>query len=58
MWLNEEEPAYLDIVPTPEGFNDIALFSPADAGVPRWLTVGEWEVMDKIKSVDLERGLV
>lgn len=49
---------YLDIVPTPEGYNHIALFSPADSSVPRWLTYGEWEVAGGIKAVDRKQGLV
>ncbi|KAG9010682.1 hypothetical protein FRB94_010159 [Tulasnella sp. JGI-2019a] len=53
------EPAsYLDIIPTKDGYNHIALFSPADSTTPHWLTSGEWEVVDGIKAVDRERGLV
>ncbi|KAJ8455895.1 hypothetical protein ONZ45_g18849 [Pleurotus djamor] len=54
---NAEE-AYLDIVPTPEGYNHIALFSPATTSKPHFLTSGEWEVVDGIKAVDLDKGLV
>lgn len=50
--------AYLDIVPTPEGYNHIALFSPADSSAPRFLTSGEWEVTGDILAVDAKRGLV
>ncbi|KAI0640694.1 dipeptidyl aminopeptidase [Trametes meyenii] len=50
-------PAYLDIVPTPEGYNHIALFR-ADAGTPRFLTTGEWEVTSGILAVDANRSLV
>ncbi|KAG8884962.1 hypothetical protein FRB97_002790 [Tulasnella sp. 331] len=50
--------AYLDIVPTKEGYNHIALYSPADSSTPHWLTSGEWEVVDGIKAVDRARGLV
>ncbi|KAF9814328.1 hypothetical protein IEO21_05171 [Rhodonia placenta] len=50
--------AYLDIVPTPEGYNHIALFSPADSSTPRFLTSGEWEVTGNILAVDAKRGLV
>ncbi|KAG7094398.1 hypothetical protein E1B28_007998 [Marasmius oreades] len=42
---------YLDIVPTPEGYNHIALFSPSNSSEPRWLTKGEWEVTSGIKGV-------
>ncbi|KAH6915679.1 dipeptidyl-peptidase [Coprinopsis sp. MPI-PUGE-AT-0042] len=51
------EPAYLDVVPSKEGFNHIALFSPATSGEPKWLTTGEWEVT-ALHAVDLERRLV
>ncbi|KAI0630468.1 dipeptidyl aminopeptidase [Trametes polyzona] len=51
-------PAYLDIVPTPEGYNHIALFSPANASTPRFLTSGEWEVTSSILAVDPTLGLV
>ncbi|KAF9482998.1 hypothetical protein BDN70DRAFT_874224 [Pholiota conissans] len=50
--------AYLDIVPTPEGFNHIALFSPASSSTPRFLTSGDWEVTGGIKGVDAVKGLV
>ncbi|KAJ4474941.1 dipeptidyl aminopeptidase [Lentinula aciculospora] len=50
--------AYLDIVPTPEGWNHIALFSPANSNTPRFLTSGEWEVSSGIKGVDAKLGLV
>ena len=55
--LGEAE-AYLDIVPTPEGYNHIALFSPASSSTPHFLTSGPWEVVGGIKGVDLEKGLV
>ncbi|KAE9405389.1 dipeptidyl peptidase IV/CD26, N-terminal domain-containing protein [Gymnopus androsaceus JB14] len=32
---------YLDIVPTSEGYNHIALFSPANSSTPRFLTSGQ-----------------
>ncbi|KAF8323522.1 dipeptidyl aminopeptidase [Cantharellus anzutake] len=50
--------AYLDILPTREGYNHIALFTPADSRVPRWLTSGDWEVSDPILKVDPVKGLV
>ncbi|KDQ19524.1 hypothetical protein BOTBODRAFT_153437 [Botryobasidium botryosum FD-172 SS1] len=57
--LTSSQPSsYLDIVPTSEGYNHIALFSPADSGTPRWLTSGEWEVTDNILGVDRDKGLV
>ncbi|KAI0737309.1 dipeptidyl aminopeptidase [Daedaleopsis nitida] len=51
-------PAYLDIVPTKDGFNHIALFSPADSSTPHFLTSGEWEVTSDILAVDANRSLV
>lgn len=50
--------AYLGIVPSPEGYNHIALFSPANSGSPRFLTAGQWEVTSGIKGVDMEKGLM
>ncbi|XP_006461711.1 hypothetical protein AGABI2DRAFT_185824 [Agaricus bisporus var. bisporus H97] len=50
--------AYFDIVPSPEGYNHIALFSPANSGSPRFLTAGQWEVTSGIKGVDMEKGLI
>lgn len=52
------EPAYLDVVPTPEGYNHIALYSPADSSTPQFLTSGEWEVTSEILAVDVNRSLV
>ena len=52
------EPAYLDVVPTPEGYNHIALFSPSDSSTPQFLTSGEWEVTSEILAVDVNRSLV
>ena len=45
--------AYLDIVPTKDGYNHIALFPIADTAEPVWLTSGEWEVTGSIKGVGL-----
>ncbi|KAI0676150.1 dipeptidyl aminopeptidase [Trametes maxima] len=56
LWPNAA-PTYLDIVPTPEGYNHIALFR-ADEGTPRFLTTGEWEVTSDILAVDANRSLV
>ncbi|KAF5386417.1 hypothetical protein D9757_006636 [Collybiopsis confluens] len=50
--------AYLDIVPSPDGFNHIALFNPANASTPQFLTSGEWEVSSGIKGVDAKQGIV
>ena len=45
-------------MPTPEGYNHIALFSPATSSTPKFLTSGSWEVTGGIQSVDAKRGLV
>jgi len=45
-------------VPTPEGYNHIALFNPVDSSTPRFLTTGDWEVTDGILGVDPLRGLM
>lgn len=50
--------AYLDVVPTPEGYNHIALFNPADSAKPQFLTGGEWEVTGGVRGVDAKKGLV
>jgi dipeptidyl aminopeptidase len=50
--------AYLDVIPNKAGYNHIALFSPADSNVPRWLTDGDWEVVEEVLGVDTKRGLV
>ncbi|KAI0954671.1 hypothetical protein AcW1_006484 [Taiwanofungus camphoratus] len=50
--------SYLDIVPTPAGYNHIALFSPANSSTPRFLTSGEWEVTGTILAVDPERNII
>jgi dipeptidyl aminopeptidase len=49
---------YLDIVPTKEGWNHIALFSPVDSTTPRWLTAGEWEVTGNILAIAPSSHLV
>ncbi|OBZ74023.1 putative dipeptidyl-aminopeptidase B [Grifola frondosa] len=51
-------PAYLDIVPSPLGYNHIALFSPANSSTPRFLTSGQWEVTGDILAVDTNRSIV
>ncbi|KZT07170.1 dipeptidyl aminopeptidase [Laetiporus sulphureus 93-53] len=50
--------SYLDIVPTADGYNHIALFSPVDSSTPRFLTSGDWEVTGSILAVDAKRSLV
>ncbi|KAF8638411.1 hypothetical protein AX17_002236 [Amanita inopinata Kibby_2008] len=50
--------AYLDVVPTSEGYNHIALFSPAGSSSPQFLTSGKWEVTSGIKAIDSERRIV
>lgn len=52
------EGAYLDIVPTQDGYDQIALFNPAGATTPQWLTSGKTEVAGGILSVDPQRRLV
>lgn len=50
--------AYLDVVPTPEGYNHLALFSPPSSSTPVWLTSGEWEVTQGVMGVDITNGIV
>ncbi|KAF9037893.1 dipeptidyl aminopeptidase [Hymenopellis radicata] len=56
-WAISGGTAYLDIVPTKEGYNHIALFSPANSSEPLFLTHGSWEVSG-VKAVDVKNGLV
>ncbi|KII86043.1 hypothetical protein PLICRDRAFT_44497 [Plicaturopsis crispa FD-325 SS-3] len=56
--VSSDGPAYLDIVPSPDGYDHIALFSPASSGTPRFLTSGSWEVAGGIQAVDVKAGLV
>ncbi|KAI0339697.1 dipeptidyl aminopeptidase [Trametopsis cervina] len=51
-------PAYLDLVPNADGYNHIALFSPASSSIPRFLTTGKWEVTSDKFSVDPVQKLV
>lgn len=53
-----DSPAYLDIVPTQDGYNHVALFDPATSSTPRFLTSGTWEVTHGIQAVDSQRGLM
>lgn len=41
-----------------EGYDHLAYFAPLDNPKPLMLTSGEWEVMNALSAVDLERGLV
>lgn len=50
--------SYLDVIPNKEGYNHIALFSPADSSTPIWLTSGSWEVTSGILGVDTKKQLV
>ncbi|THH29289.1 hypothetical protein EUX98_g4902 [Antrodiella citrinella] len=43
---------YLDIVPSKDGYNHVALFSPANNATPHFLTSGEWEVSGTILGVN------
>ncbi|RDB18477.1 putative dipeptidyl-aminopeptidase B [Hypsizygus marmoreus] len=56
--LTDGKSAYLDIVPTKDGFNHIALFSPASNSTPHFLTSGKWEVTGGIDGIDKKRGIV
>ncbi|KAI0315043.1 dipeptidyl aminopeptidase [Amylostereum chailletii] len=56
--LSPDIPAYLDIVPSKDGYNHIALFIPADSSTPRFLTSGKWEVTSGVQAIDPERRLV
>lgn len=48
---------YLDVIPDPEGYMHLALFSPANAKEPIFLTNGEWEIDGVIRGVDLKKRL-
>ncbi|KAJ7708699.1 dipeptidyl aminopeptidase [Mycena rosella] len=50
--------AYIDVVPTPEGFNHLALFSPPSSSTPIWLTSGAWEVTKGVLGIDAANGIV
>ncbi|KAF8513011.1 dipeptidyl aminopeptidase [Hysterangium stoloniferum] len=52
-----DDGAYLDIVPTKDGFNHIALFNPASSSTPTWLTSGQEEVT-QLLTVDTNRKLL
>jgi dipeptidyl aminopeptidase len=52
------ETAYLDIVPSKDGYKHIALFSPATSSTPHFVTSGQWEVTGGIQAVDIKHGLM
>lgn len=54
---NDLPEGYLDIIPDTQGYMHLALFSPADAKEPVFLTSGEWEIDGIIQGVDLVRRL-
>lgn len=53
----EGTPGYLDIVPSKDGYNHIALFNPPTSNTSLFLTSGHWEVTD-ILAVDSKNSLV
>ncbi|GJJ11530.1 hypothetical protein Clacol_005763 [Clathrus columnatus] len=55
--LGLEEGAYLDIIPTKDGYNQIALFNPPNQSGPLWITFGKDEVVD-ILGIDSSRRRV
>ncbi|KAK7031462.1 dipeptidyl peptidase IV N-terminal region-domain-containing protein [Favolaschia claudopus] len=50
--------AYIDVVPTPEGYSHLALFNPASSSTPIWLTSGEWEVTRGVMGIDATNGIL
>ncbi|KAH8093229.1 dipeptidyl aminopeptidase [Cristinia sonorae] len=56
--LTSADSGYLDIIPSKDGYNHIALFSPANNGTPQFLTSGEWEVTGKILGISTTDKLV
>ncbi|KAF8335110.1 dipeptidyl aminopeptidase [Amanita rubescens] len=49
---------YLDVIPDPQGYDHIALFSPASSDTPRFLTSEKWEVTSNIKAINVEKKLI
>ncbi|CAG8521784.1 4694_t:CDS:10, partial [Racocetra fulgida] len=49
--------AYLDVVVN-NGYNHLAIFSPLTSSSPRYLTSGNWEVVEGVKAVDRKRELI
>jgi dipeptidyl aminopeptidase len=56
--LGGPDSSYLDIVPTSEGYNHIALFSSSTERNPIFLTTGPWEVTGTIIGVHDSEKLV
>ncbi len=52
-----EQDGYIDVVVN-QGYDHLALFSPIDSSTPKFLTSGNWEVVDNVLSVDYERELM
>ncbi|KIY51898.1 hypothetical protein FISHEDRAFT_70393 [Fistulina hepatica ATCC 64428] len=52
--LRDKMDGYLDVVPSKDGYNHVALFSPASSSKPIWLTSGSWEVTGKIQGVRVD----
>jgi Dipeptidyl peptidase IV (DPP IV) N-terminal region len=50
-------PSYLDIVPDKDGYNHIALFSPASTSTPRFLTIGLGRSLAVSRPSTLKGGL-
>ncbi|CAG8752414.1 17865_t:CDS:2, partial [Cetraspora pellucida] len=48
--------SYIDVVVN-NGYNHLAIFSPLNSSSPRYLTSGNWEVVDGVKAVDRKREL-
>ncbi|CAG8607679.1 25771_t:CDS:10, partial [Gigaspora rosea] len=49
--------SYIDVVVN-DGYNHLAIFSPINSSSPRYLTSGNWEVVDGVKAVDRKRELI
>ncbi|CAG8545177.1 16226_t:CDS:10, partial [Racocetra persica] len=49
--------AYIDVVVN-NGYNHLAIFSPLTSSSPRYLTSGNWEVVDGVQAVDRKRELI
>ncbi|CAG8754538.1 8879_t:CDS:2, partial [Cetraspora pellucida] len=49
--------SYIDVVVN-NGYNHLAIFSPLNSSSPRYLTSGNWEVVDGVKAVDRKRELI
>ena len=52
------DPAYLELMDSPEGYQHLAFFSNVrDSAPSRWLTSGNWEVVE-IKGIDYKNELI